>query len=100
MKRAKEARILVDRLVDEPYQYVKSQRVKRVESQKSNLLHLTIPLLQESGLDEESMVATLINDCENEGILDERCEFLIKNAGGQIFGGTSSALFTLYQEPL
>lgn len=35
------------------------------------------------------MVDALIHKHEKSGILDERQEFLIKNAAGQIFGGLS-----------
>ena len=35
------------------------------------------------------MVDTLIEDYEKSGIVDERRELLIKNAAGQIYGGTS-----------
>lgn len=35
------------------------------------------------------MVDTLIEDYERSGIVDERRELLIKNAAGQIYGGTS-----------
>lgn len=33
------------------------------------------------------MVDALIEDYEKSGVVDERREFLIKNAAGQIYGG-------------
>lgn len=94
LRRAKSARILIDRMLDEPYQYVKSQRVR-------SIIHSAVTCLpmytQESGYEGVSMVDALIENHERSGILDEKRELLIKNAAGQIYGGMSHRWLILFQ---
>lgn len=46
------------------------------------------------------MVDTLIEDYEKSDIVDERRELLIKNAAGQIYGGTSPNIVGYYLDSL
>ena len=84
LRQAKKIRKMVDQMIDKPFEQAKSRRVK-----------LAAPLItviantprQKSGIEELSLVDTLLGDYEKAGVVDERQEFLIKVATGQIYGG-------------
>lgn len=44
---------------------------------------------QNSGIEKLSLADTLLEEYERTGIVDDKQEFLIKTATGQLYGGTS-----------
>lgn len=104
LRQAKKIRKLIDQMVDKPFEQAKSRRVGLVTSL---IIVVADRPRQKSGIEELSLVDTLLEDYEKAGVVDERHEFLIKIATGQIYGGIeveaffskSSAYFLILFQP-
>lgn len=89
VKKAKKARALVERMLNEPFEQTKFQRV-RANLISFACLVVNRGLLQSVGHGGTSLVDSLLRDHEGPLASDteERREFLIKSAAAQIYGGS------------
>lgn len=86
LQQAKKVRALITKMVEEPYERVKLQRVRG----SFHIIHsLGLMAIQSLGLEGTSLVDSLLEDYEKSAIVDEKRENLIKTTAGMIYGGTS-----------
>lgn len=95
LRRAKQAKIMIDRVVEEPYQQVKVQRVSPMVYTYNWVPPTAYRPQQKSDRLQRCFLDNLLDDYEKAGTEDERQELLIKSAAAQIYVGMHLSLYCL-----
>ena len=83
---AEKARAMIVRMIDEPYDNVKMQRVGIFSIIYDYAYQI---FAQRMGINDSSFVDDILQHLEKSKIIDDKSELLLKNAAAQMYGGVS-----------